>query len=106
MIYLKILYYFVLLIIDTVILQIFVFLNPEYGMNSPNEVYHIMGIMEEAQVLIPKIKDNANKFTKMSYKEYLEHYDELDKQRNEYNLRYYDLLVQLHTNMFNIILNG
>lgn len=106
MIYLKILYYFLLLIIDSVILQILVFFNPHYGENSPDDVYHIVGIMEEAQELFPKIQENAKQFTSMTYKEYLSHYEELDNKRKEYNLRYYDLLVQLHTNMFNIILNG
>jgi hypothetical protein len=100
------LYYFVLLIIDTVILQVLVFLNPNYGMNSPDEVYNIMDIVEEAHELLPKIKEHTNQMQSMSYKDYLNAYEEVDSKLKEFNLRYYELLVQLHTNMFSIILNG
>jgi len=106
MIYFKILYYFLLLTIDVALLQVLVLLNPEYGMNSPDQAYQIMVIIDETRELSSKITEFNEQYKDISPKKFIENYEDNAPKLNDLTFRYCELLMQLHTNLFDIILNG
>jgi hypothetical protein len=84
-----ILYYSLLIIVDTIILLILQFLNPYYGSNSGDDMIQLLDLQTRAHDLEDRIKNN--------------HYKDDD---NTYVEEYYQILVDAHTHMFNVILNG
>lgn len=126
-------YYIILIIIDSILLFLLQIFNPYYGSNSQDDLNWLIGILNELDDLKIKIENIEQKFNykinklRIQYEENLlntvklsdgfrlfnsfskETY-KLIKQNNkeilEYQKRSNELLIQLHTALFNIVLNG
>jgi hypothetical protein len=97
-------FYYVILLIDGIILQVLTFINPQYGMNSSDDVMQVMGVMNELSELTKEMKETAERYKECGFRgpEFIE----IQSNISRLNKRYYELLIQLHTNLFDIILNG